>query len=247
MCVLFLGLGIWTMMDDSARIDAERVAKLPAVEARQLRNRVGSAVLLEGKLGEQATKAPEGFIAYQQESYLRTETEGASRGTERWQSVGTVKPELRVGKDDDWIVVAAETYRLDTPPHFWKTDVLPRYVSVQEATQRYRGFKAGDVVTVDGVVTGSGVLQATVLFGGNAAAYRASAVQGIATAKIVGGILTGFGVLLAIVVLVMWRFSLRGASTALWLTLLATPLVAADPPPKRNAKEEQKWASLVEG
>lgn len=210
MAGLFLGLGIWTFFDDSARLDAERVAKLPTVEARRFRTlATGSPVLLEGKIAAQATKAPEGFIAYHQESYLRTEKSGASAGKEQWQSVGTVKPELRVGAGDDWITVAGETYRLDTPPHGWMSDKLPRYVSIQEATQRYRGFKAGDAVTLDGVKTATGGFKATVLFGGDVAAYRQSVLDGIGVRKIVGAILAGFGVLVGVVALVLWRIGAR--------------------------------------
>src|SRR5262245_24505763 len=92
MCALFLGLGIWTFFDDSAKINAERVAKLPAADTRRLHSWTkGTPVLLEGKIAAQATKAPEDFIAYRQESYLRTEKQGASAGKEQWQSVGTVK------------------------------------------------------------------------------------------------------------------------------------------------------------
>lgn len=201
---LMLAGGIWMLLSEGPAKNAARVAALTRTDPAGLRLIApGSPALLEGRLVAREPAGPQDFVAFHRERFLRVESEGASKGKEVWNRTGTVRPKLAVEAGGTTIEIANQDYRLDTWPHHGRTDVVPRAPNLFESTERYLGFKAGDLVTFDGhVVAAEGRpgtpprFAATVLFGGNASAYLASARTGIMTLKIVGAIIGGFGVLL---------------------------------------------------
>ncbi|MDP3068661.1 MAG: hypothetical protein Q8N18_00150 [Opitutaceae bacterium] len=201
---LLAGLGGWLLTTDFAERDAARVAELPQVLPEKFQGLVpGQSVLLEGMLASSEPVGPQGFIVYRREQFNGFEESGVNQGQRKWLGLGTVTPAIAIGAGAASVAVSNRDYRLNTEPHVWMSDVTPRYVSVFDATERLLGFKAGDRVTVDGrVVAGLGDrrapqrIEATVLFGGGAAAYVESVRGGVLVVKIVGAVFLGLGALL---------------------------------------------------
>lgn len=217
--VLVFGSGVWLMTSDAPAKDAARVAALPRANVAGLATLApGTAILLEGRLVAKTPAGPRQFIAFHQEAFLRVESSGASQGRQVWQRTDTVRPAIAVESGDATAEVVNRDYLLAQWPHQEMTDAVPRYVSMVETTQRFLGFKAGDVVTVDGRVVDAmaGVprVEAATLFGGNAAAYVASVRSGTTTFKVVGGVFTGLGAVLVVVGSVWLRATRRPAVDA---------------------------------
>ncbi|MBL9213720.1 MAG: hypothetical protein JNL92_24865 [Opitutaceae bacterium] len=197
----------WLLLSDAPAKNAARVAALPRTDPAGLRSTApDTVVLLEGRLVAREPAGPEGFVAFHRERFLRVQSEGAGKGKEEWLRTGTVRPRLAIAGGGTTIELADQEYRLEQWPHVHRTDVVPRSHSLFESTERFLGFKAGDLVTVEGRVVASGgrpgtppTVAATVLFGGDAAAYLAAARSGILTFKIVGAIFGAIGALLLFV------------------------------------------------
>jgi len=212
-------VGAWLFQSDFAERVAARVAALPRSDAAGLTKLApGSAVLLEGTLVARDPAGPRGFVAFHHERFTGLEISGAAKGNERWIRVDTMRPALAIESGGAMAEVTNRDYRLDTWRHTERTDPIPRYVSMIETTERFLGFKAGDEVTVEGRVAegpaGQPVarcIEATVLFGGGgAAAYVESARAGTRVPKIVGGVFTGLGALMA-GVCALWLRAIRKA------------------------------------
>lgn len=95
------------------------------------------------------------------------------------------------------------------PPHHWQSDAVPRAGDLsRSATTRRHGFKPGDAVTVDGVVSRAmapSCIRAKALFGGDADGYREEQRAGIVVLRVVGGIFGALGALLLTVGVVLRR------------------------------------------
>lgn len=212
--------GIWLLTTDFAERDAARVADLPQVFPEEVQGLVpGKSVLLEGRLASPEPAGPQGFVVYRRERFNGLEESGAMKGREKWLGLGTVTPAIAVESGSASVAVSNRDYRLNHEPHVWLSDVIPRYLSVVDATERLRGFKAGDRVTLEGrVVPGVGDprasqrLEATVLFGGGAAAYVESVRGGVLVVKIVGTVFVGLG-LLMMGVCGWWLLAIKKAVT----------------------------------
>lgn len=209
--LLIMGGGLWLILSDAPAENAARVEALPRVAAADLARRsAGEAVLLEGRLVATSPAGPRDFVAFHRESFLRVESSGATKGQQVWQRTGTVRPAIAIESGGVTVAIANQDYRLDTWPHREQTDVVPRYSSMIDTTERFLGFKAGDLVTVDGRIgaagaSGAGVLHAEVLFGGSADAYLTSARSGSTTFAVVGAVFMALGLLLAAVATVWLR------------------------------------------
>lgn len=201
---LLAGLGVWLLTTDFAERDAARVAELPQVVPEEFQGLVlGKSVLLEGRLAAPEPAGPQGFVVYRREQFTGVEQSGASKGRQKWLRVGTVTPAIAIESGSASVAVSNRDYALNTEPHVWLSDVIPRYSSVVDASERLLGFKAGDRVTLDGrVVAGMGEprapqrIEAIVLFGGGAAAYVESVRGGVRVVKIVGTVFVGLGALM---------------------------------------------------
>ena len=197
--------GCWLFFSDSPHAESARVASLPVVQPGSVRELPSTtAVLLEGQLMAREALGPEGFVVYEKEQYLRTETEGASKGTERWQALSVPGVLIGVASNGAAVPVCNRDYAIASPPHQWQSDVLPSYRDLLHSTLRLRGFKSGDQLTVDGHVLGSPAsgtqcLEAKTIFGGGQHAYVEHIRQGVLVFKLVGALFATFGgVLLAV-------------------------------------------------
>jgi len=205
----FLGVGLWLLVDDSSQRDVARAAALPAIDAAAVAQQAaGTAVLLEGRLVAVGPVGREGFVAFEHERYLGTEQSGANKGRARWMQLPTEAPPVAVESGGVRAAIVNSGYGLRSEPHQWQSSELPFYNSIGDCTERLRGFKVGDGVTVDGRVVmiaveggaaGVRVIEATVLAGGDRAAYLADLRSGIMTTRILGGIFTGLGVLVTFI------------------------------------------------
>jgi hypothetical protein len=211
---LLVGAGIWLLLSDSAVQDFERASKLPHHLASELRAvPAGTSLLVEGQLVPLAAPGPHGFIAYRREQFLRKKTSGASSGQEEWLSLGSVTPQVALQQGADVVEVTNNDYILKNWPHSWRSDIIPHYRSVVDASERIFGFKAGDRVTVDGrlvgrTATGRPELRITALASGGPERYLQELRGGVMALKIVGAVLVGFGLILLIVVM-LWRRAVR--------------------------------------
>lgn len=209
--VLLASGGLWFLLSDAPARNAARVEALPRVTPTTLAGHAaGEAVLVEGRLVATAPPGPHDFVAFHRESFLRVESSGATKGQQVWQRTGTVRPAIAIESSGVTVRIANQDYLLDTWPHREQTDVVPRYSSMIDTTERFLGFKAGDLVTVDSTIdaagaSGAGVLHAEVLFGGNADAYLTSARSGSTTFAVVGAVFMVLGLLLAAVATVWLR------------------------------------------
>lgn len=218
--VLLAAGGVWLLVSDAPARDAARVAALPRLTPAAAANAApGTTFLLEGRLVAAEPPGPRAFVAFHREAFLRVESSGASKGRQVWQRTATVRPRLAVEGAGAVAEVVKSDYVLVSPPHHEQTDVLPRYVSMVDTTERFLGFKAGDAVTVDGRAGANGAagraqIEASAIFGGSADAYLASVQSGTTTFKVVGGVFVVLGALLAIVAAVWLRVGARPASRA---------------------------------
>ena len=200
---LFVLIGGWLFFAASADAEAESRradAALHGTPAEFHRFAPGTAVLLTGELVARERPGPEGFIVYRKESYLRTETTGASKGQTVWMTLSVPPPLIALGASGALVPICNRDYSMLRPPHRWQSDAVPTWRSVGDATIRLSGFKAGDGLTADGVVerdakSAEPCLRSKAIFGGARDEYLATLRGGARTAKIVGSLLAGFGTL----------------------------------------------------
>lgn len=214
-CLLIVGgllvaSGIWLFLDDSAAEDFKRASSLPHYAPNQLSALpVGTSLLVEGELAALEPPGPQGFVIYRRESFLRKKTTGASAGREEWMSLGTVTPRVALKGADVVVEMSNSDYVPKNWPHRWQSHVIPHYRDITDVTQRIFGFKAGDLVTVDGRLVGGAAggkrqLEITALASGDRQAYLGELRGGIMVLKVVGGFFAGIG-LLMLAGLLLWR------------------------------------------
>jgi len=190
-CFLFLS--------DSPRAEIERTANLPAVQpsaARELP--LNTAVLLEGHLKAHEPLGPEGFVIYEKERFLRTETQGASKDKQQWQALSVPRPLVGVELKGAELPVCNRDYTIINPPQRWQSDVVPTSRDLLHSTTRLRGFKSGDALTVDGRIVSAAAsaarcVEAKAIFGGGQQAYRDSVRQDVVVFKVVAAVFAVLG------------------------------------------------------
>jgi len=197
-----LGLGCWLFVSDSAEDEVRRVSGLSTVDSAAFSGLPSkTATLVVGRLIAREPIGPEGFVVYQKEQYLRTETQGASKDRQQWMTLSVPQPLIAVGDGVTVVPVCNRDYSMANRPHRWQSDVLPTWRSVGDATIRLSGFKAGDSLCVDGVVGASPnadaarCIEAKAIFAGTPSEYVESVREGVMALKIVGSVLAGLGAL----------------------------------------------------
>lgn len=185
--------------------EAARVAALPIVRPTELETLAdGVEVLLPGRLVPREAVNPQGFVVYSEQYFLRRHTEGASRGRDQWGERAVPRPLIAVEDAEERALVCNHDYQLVRPPHTWQSDVALRSGDLgREATRRQEGFKPGDEVTVDGRVSrasATACLRAKALFGGAPDGYREEQRSGVVALRVVGGVFSGLGALVLVIV-----------------------------------------------
>jgi hypothetical protein len=194
--------GAWLLLSGAARAEIVRTENLRAVDPRELQGLpAGTQILLEGNLLPQEALGPEGFVIYEKERFLRTETEGASKDTQRWMQLAVPRASIAVEQSGAVVPVCNRDYTMSNLPHRWQSEVLPSSRDFFHSTIRLSGFKTGDLLSVDGSVVGapaSGArcIQAKAVFGGGRRAYLESVRHGVVVFQVVGGVFSALGIVL---------------------------------------------------
>ncbi len=197
--LLFLG-GAWLGLNQGQKKEVARVTALDNITPLELQGLAsGTEVLLEGHLVARDAPGPQGFVAYREEYYLRTDSEGASKGHQRWGENHVPRPLIGVEQAGHVANVCNRDYVMANPLHQWQSDEFPRasdFSQRRAATIRRHGFKAGDPMTIDGRVSGAGAskcLEARAVFGGDHLAYIEDREEGVLVFRIVGAVFAFIG------------------------------------------------------
>ncbi|HKO53474.1 MAG TPA: hypothetical protein VJV79_37450 [Polyangiaceae bacterium] len=203
--------GCWLFLSDSPHTESKRTASLPAVQPASVRELPSNtAILLAGRLLAREALGPQGFVVYEKERYLRTETEGASKGKQQWLAISVPRSLIGVELNGAQVPVCNRDYSIQSPPQRWQSEVLPTSRDLFTSTIRLRGFKSGDELTVDGRVVGSPsigtqCIEAKSIFGGGPRAYQESVRHGIIVFKVVGTIFAVLGGVMLGIGWWLWR------------------------------------------
>ncbi|MGC4093718.1 MAG: hypothetical protein QM756_38620 [Polyangiaceae bacterium] len=210
--LLLIGGGAWLAFGNGQADEAERVAQLQSMQASAIESTPpGAPLLLGGRLVAREAIGPEGFVVYTKESYLRTETQGATKDRQQWLTLSVPTPLIALEAGGVTVPICNRSYAVANPLHRWQSDVIPTWRSVGDATIRLSGFKAGDSLTVDGRVTSARCVEAKTVFGGTASEYRDYVRHGIVVFRVVGGVFAALGaVALAIGIAISVRKAARG-------------------------------------
>lgn len=140
--------GCWLLLSASPHAESARAAKLSVVQPLSARESSSNTeVLLEGHLLAREALGPEGFVVYEKEQYLRTETEGAAKGKQQWQALSVPRASISVELNGSAMPVCNRDYAIANPPQRWQSDAMPMSRDLLHSTVRLRGFKSGDEVT----------------------------------------------------------------------------------------------------
>jgi hypothetical protein len=131
---------------------AQVVAGLsPALALDVERGAPGQRFIVLGQIDPDAplAEASKGLVMYERERY---EVSRGSKGrtTRSWKSAGSATPPFRLLTEDGWVEIVSSDYELE----------LPRFEEPGRASDnalRYKGFRPGDSVLVDGVAEGDGL------------------------------------------------------------------------------------------
>jgi hypothetical protein len=204
--MLGLGAVVWTLGgillltgSFGTAEDSARVASLSPLSAKELAAAAdGERVLLVGQVdpGTPVAEIGNGLAIYVRERCLRDE--GGSSFF-KWQAESAVLPSFSLVVKDGTVQVSGPQYSLRKP-------ALNEPGKETEGALRYRGFRPGDLVLVDGLAQTGGV-NATAVFGGDQAAYVADLKEEAWTRRVGGGCGIGCGLfsgLLFIIILLRW-------------------------------------------
>jgi hypothetical protein len=214
---LLVAAGCGLFFSGSPQAQVRRVESLRIVEPSAfLELPSGTAVLLEGSLVPREPLGPEGFVVYEKERYLRTETEGASKDKQQWLALSVPRALIGVERNGKAVPVCNRDYTMSNKPHRWQSDVLPTTRDLFDSTIRLSGFKTGDGLTVDGRVvgslsTGTQCIEAKTVFGGGHQAYVEAIRHGLVVFKVVGGVFAALG---AVMLAIGWTLRLRLSASA---------------------------------
>jgi hypothetical protein len=212
---IFASAGVWFLLDTGAGQRLERGAALEVVSATALATRpIGDVVLLQGRVAAGTPAVFRDFVAVHRERFDGMSTgSGSTAQRERWSTIEVLTPPLTIAADGGAVSLATSGYDLRAPLHYWRDTPTDFQNDLLTTHERASGFAAGDVVTVEGRVVaaadGGGshrALAATVVSGGDAAAYLVSLSDDLLVTKILGSVFTGLGaIVMAVAGLIAWR------------------------------------------
>jgi hypothetical protein len=180
--LVFAGAGLFVLWGAvSAPPDPALAAEV--VDASRLGALRGKAVVLEGRVGAANPLLDQDFALLQRQVAKGVTRPGSNDVRFSWEVVAAEPDSFLLESGGSPITVSIDAAEWRDPPHTTDPGV------VTAGAQRVTGFHLADVVTV----------LATVLFGGNAAALRASLTRSGLVEPILGGL-----------------FSLIGLSTLTW-------------------------------
>jgi hypothetical protein len=199
-------------------LEARRIERLPVLKAEGVAAAVaGDELLVTGRLEDNAIAAPDGFVAYLRQTWRVTvPTPSSSTGdrsgkpTGSWKTVERVVPELSLNVDgravpilrSDGAGMSGPLHERLAPAFSWRQAEYEGRM-LAEGSERVRGFRNGDLVTVLGNKASTGGVIPEEMFMGDRVAFvehAKSAARGlfvfglcmlaIAPIVLVGGILS---------------------------------------------------------
>ena len=190
--LVFAGAGLFVLWGAvSAPPDPALAAEV--VDASRLGALRGKAVVLEGRVGAANPLLDQDFALLQRQVAKGVTRPGSNDVRFSWEVVAAEPDSFLLESGGSPVTVSIDAAEWRDPPHTTDPGV------VTAGAQRVTGFHLADVVTVLATVRSPTEVDATVLFGGNAAALRASLTRSGLVEPILGGL-----------------FSLIGLSTLTW-------------------------------
>jgi hypothetical protein len=180
-----LWVAIRTPPDPAREAEVVDAARLQAVAP-------GTTVIFEGTIAAGTPPIESDFVLLQRQVARGVTKPGTNDIRFAWDVTSTENRPFALEATGGTVSVSTVSAEWRDPPH--TTDPG----TVTAGTSRLAGFKANDRVTVLGRVKSPTDVDATVLFGGDAAAFKASVAGSALVAPILGG---GFGLVgLALVI-----------------------------------------------
>lgn len=162
-------------------IQASRIARMPQMDAEMVRDAAaGDPLLISGTLaGNTPLLNHTDLVAYREDQWLVTVPSASDADPSgRWQTVRTVVPQLTFTVNDQSLtILGAEDVRLGGPLHevILTTDSPTRAAfegeSLPDGTQRFQGFRNGDVITILGSKASTGDIIPEQLFLGDRVSF----------------------------------------------------------------------------
>lgn len=199
-------------------LEAQRIDRLPALAAEDVAAAApGEEILVTGRLEDNPSISPGGFVAYMRQTWQVTvPTPSSSTSNQRgtptgsWKTVERLVPELSLSVDGRVVtILRSDTAIMSGPLHerlmralaWWEAEYEGQMLA--EGSERVRGFWDGDLVTVLGSKASAGGVIPEEMFMGDRvafAAYKKNAARGlfffglcmlgVAPIVLVGGILS---------------------------------------------------------
>jgi hypothetical protein len=179
--LVFLAVGLYVLWD-AVNTPPDPAQTAPLVEVRALGQQApGAQVVLQGVIAANTPVVEAGFVLLQRQVAEGVRKPGSNDVRFAWEAVSTENRPFVLEGDGASISVGTSAAEWRSPPH--TTDPG----TVTAGTPRLAGFKAKDVVTVLATVRSATEVDAQVLFGGDAAAFRASIAGSALATRILGG------------------------------------------------------------
>lgn len=163
-------------------IQASRIARMPQMDAEMVRDAAaGDPLLISGTLaGNTPLLDTTDLVAYREDQWLVTVPSASDADPSgHWQTVRVIAPQLTFTVNDQSLtILVAEDVRLGGPLHeaILTTDSPTRATyegeSLPDGTQRFQGFRNGDMITVLGNKASTGGVIPEQLFLGARVAFE---------------------------------------------------------------------------
>jgi hypothetical protein len=197
--VVFLAVGLYVLWD-AVNSPPDPALAAPVVELAKVGERSpGTQVVLEGTIAGATPVIEAGLVLLQRQTATGVRKPGSNDVRFTWEVASTEHRPFVLEGGGTTITVTTSAAEWREPPHTSDPG------TVTAGTQRLAGFKANDVVTVLATVRSKTEVEAHVLFGGDAAAFRASFAGSALAPRILGGAfaLVGFVTALSALVTVL--------------------------------------------
>lgn len=198
--LFFIGIGggVAYMVNRGMTAEVERATRLSAVSATRLDDLpAGSEVLVEGLIAPSNRADERGMVASVTERYKGKDNDGH----DEWRVSARATPPLLLTAGGGAIQIANTGYDLRARPHMIEPKGGLYYNGITgDASERYSGFKAGDVVVAVGrTVPGREgmAVEAEFLSGGTRAQLIDSGRTGARIAVILGAVFVVIGLAMA--------------------------------------------------
>jgi hypothetical protein len=179
--IVFLGVGLYVLWD-AMNTPPDPAQTAPIVEPQAVGQQApGTQVVLQGTIAATTPVIEADFVLLQRQTARGVAKPGSNDVRFTWDVVSTENRPFVLEGSAGRVTVTCGSAEWRDPPH--TTDPG----TVTAGTPRLAGFKVKDVVTVLATVRSATEVDAQVLFGGDAAAFRSSIAGSALASRILGG------------------------------------------------------------